>query len=84
MKLCFIFEVTDNETYRYQFWDLEHVGAVGETVVHLCVLNATSIHNELLKRCLRIYPYMINDVYLADEYYGESGVIYPYMINDVY
>lgn len=63
--------VTDHETYRYQFWSLDHVGAVGETIVHMCVLNASSVHNELLKRCLRIYPNMINDVYLGDEYYGE-------------
>ncbi|KAF2362077.1 Ankyrin repeat [Trinorchestia longiramus] len=72
--LFWYFTVTDHETYRYQFWDLAHVGAVGETIVHLCVLNATSVHNELLKRCLKIYPNMINDVYLADEYYGENAL----------
>jgi len=62
--------VTDHENYRYQFWDLAHVGAVGETIIHMCVLNASSAHNELVKRLLRIYPNLVNDTYLADEYFG--------------
>ena len=61
---------TDHLTYRYVCWDLVHVGAVGESVLHLCVLNATSVHNDLAKRLIRHFPNLINDIYLCDEYYG--------------
>jgi len=51
-------------------WDLKERGAVGETCLHLCLLNATSIHADLAKRLLRFYPKLINDIYMCDEYYG--------------
>lgn len=47
-------------------------GAVGESILHLCLLNATSLHADLAKRLLRFYPKLINDVYMSDEYYGEN------------
>jgi hypothetical protein len=48
-------------------WDLKERGAVGETCLHLCLLNATSIHADLAKRLLRFYPKLINDIYMCDE-----------------
>ncbi|XP_047499244.1 transient receptor potential cation channel subfamily V member 5-like [Penaeus chinensis] len=60
---------SDHLTYRFQCWDFVHLGAVGETVLHLCVLNATSVHNDLAKRLIRHFPNIINDIYLCDEYY---------------
>lgn len=47
-------------------------GGVGETPLHVCLLNATSIHADLAKRLLKIYPKLICDIYLSDEYYGEA------------
>lgn len=47
-------------------------GAVGETILHLCLLNATSLLANLGKRLLRFYPKLINDIYMSDEYYGKS------------
>lgn len=52
-------------------WNLNDRGAVGETILHLCMLNATAIHADLAKRLLRYYPQLINDIYLNDEYYGK-------------
>jgi hypothetical protein len=52
-------------------WDLKERGAVGETCLHLCLLNATSIHADLAKRLLKFYPKLINDIYMCDEYYGK-------------
>ncbi|XP_045115765.1 transient receptor potential cation channel subfamily V member 5-like [Portunus trituberculatus] len=72
---------TDHLTYRYVCWDLAHVGAVGESVLHLCVLNATSVHNDLAKRLIRHFPNLINDIYLCDEYYGES-VLHIAIVNE--
>ncbi|XP_073946803.1 transient receptor potential cation channel subfamily V member nanchung [Choristoneura fumiferana] len=58
--------------YRELCWDLKERGAVGETILHLCLLNATSLLADLAKRLLRFYPKLINDIYMSDEYYGES------------
>lgn len=43
---------------------------MGETILHLCLLNATSLHADLAKRLLKFYPKLINDVYMNDEFYG--------------
>ncbi|XP_014667471.1 PREDICTED: uncharacterized protein LOC106809042 [Priapulus caudatus] len=53
-------------------WDLDQRGSVGEMVVHLCLLAASRIHLDLAKRILHIYPKLINDIYVGEEYYGES------------
>lgn len=56
--------------YREVCWDLLERGTVGETALHLCLLNATSIHADLAKRLLHFYPKLVNDIYMIDEYYG--------------
>lgn len=43
---------------------------MGETLLHLCLLNATSLHADIAKRLLSFYPKLINDIYMSDEYYG--------------
>lgn len=63
---------SDPNNYRDVCWDLDQRGGVGETILHLCLLMATSIHADLAKRLLKFYPKLINDVYLSEEYYGES------------
>lgn len=60
----------DPTHYREVCWDLGQRGGVGETVMHLCLLSATSIHTDLAKRLLRFYPKLILDIYLDEEYYG--------------
>lgn len=60
----------DCATYRQVCWDVNSRGAVGESLLLLCFLNATKSHYDLAKRLLSIYPCMINDIYLNDEYYG--------------
>ncbi|XP_076297480.1 transient receptor potential cation channel subfamily V member nanchung isoform X2 [Lasioglossum baleicum] len=64
----------DKSKYRLVCWSLGERGAVGETILHLCMLHATAIHIDLAKRLLRFYPKLINDVYMSDEYYGESAL----------
>lgn len=54
---------------------------MGETILHLCFLNATSLHADLAKRLLRFYPKLINDIYMCDEYYGES-VLHIAIVNE--
>ncbi|KAG5682668.1 hypothetical protein PVAND_012006 [Polypedilum vanderplanki] len=67
--------------YREVCWDLKERGAVGETILHLCFLNATSLHADLAKRLLRFYPKLINDIYMCDEYYGEN-VLHIAIVNE--
>lgn len=69
-----------NKKYRDVCWDLKKRGAVGETCLHLCLLNATSIHADLAKRLLRFYPKLINDIYMGDEYYGVYLVYFILML----
>lgn len=63
--------MVDKSKYRLVCWNLSDRGAVGETILHLCMLHATAIHADLAKRLLRFYPKLINDIYLSDEYYGK-------------
>lgn len=62
--------------YREVCWDLKKRGAVGETIFHLCLLNATSLHADLAKRLLKFYPKLINDIYMSDEYYGKFALCF--------
>ena len=55
---------------KYVCSDIQNRGAFGETLLHLCFLNGSKIHMQLAKRLLSIYPNMINDIYLGNEYYG--------------
>ncbi|XP_041477410.1 transient receptor potential cation channel subfamily V member 5-like [Lytechinus variegatus] len=59
-------------TIRKVCWDLDQRGAVGETILHLCFLNATELHNELAKRIIKAYPLLVNDIFHTDLYQGES------------
>lgn len=67
--------------FRECCWDIEQTGSVGETILHLCLLNATAIHADLAKRLIQAYPKMINDIYLADEYFGES-ILHIAIVNE--
>lgn len=67
--------------YRFQCWDLDKRGTVGETILHLCLLNATQIHSDLAKRLLQHFPAMINDIYVGEEYYGEA-ILHIAIVNE--
>lgn len=56
--------------YKEICWKLDQRGGVGETPLHVCLLMATSIHADLYKRILKIYPKLICDIYTSDEFYG--------------
>ena len=52
-------------------WDINERGTVGESILHLCLLNSSAIHANLAKRLLHHFPKLINDIYLSEEYYGK-------------
>jgi transient receptor potential cation channel subfamily V protein 5 len=55
-------------------WDINKRGAVGETPLHLCLLDGSTLHKDLAKRLVRLFPELVNDIYLMDEYYGENAL----------
>ncbi|KAK6183600.1 hypothetical protein SNE40_011048 [Patella caerulea] len=57
-----------------QCWLTNKRGGVGETPFHLCFLKGTPEHLEIARIFLEVHPSMVNDVYLEDEYRGESGL----------
>ncbi|XP_076364510.1 LOW QUALITY PROTEIN: transient receptor potential cation channel subfamily V member 5-like [Tachypleus tridentatus] len=75
--------IIDNrfEKCREVCWDLSQCGSVGETILHLCLLMSTSVHAELAKRLIRLFPKLVNDIYISDEFYGES-VLHMAIVNE--
>jgi len=59
-------------------WLSTERGTVGESILHLCLLNSSAIHANLAKRLLHYFPKLINDIYLSEEYYGKllSSIFY--------
>ncbi len=54
-------------------FDLYKRGTYGETLLHLCFENGSSkVHMELAKRLIAAFPVMINDIYITEDYYGQS------------
>ena len=70
--ILYLFSFHTGSQYKELCWKLDEMGAVGETALHVCLLNATSIHADLAKRLLRNYPKLINDIYISDEYFGKQ------------
>lgn len=62
-------------------FDINQRGSVGETLLHLCLLNGTLFHIELAKRLVRFYPKMVNDIYISDEFYGTQTNLYVIFAN---
>ena len=55
---------------HYACWDLNKRGAVGETPLHLCLLQDTPVLNEISKVLIKLYPKQVLDYYEGEEYYG--------------
>ncbi|XP_071154328.1 transient receptor potential cation channel subfamily V member 5-like isoform X5 [Mytilus edulis] len=68
--------------YRVECWDINQRGTVGENILHMCVLLSTAIHADLAKRLIKAYPKLLNDIYLKDEYYGESALHFAIVNED--
>lgn len=53
---------------------MDKCGAVGESLLHICMLNGTVVCHELAKRLVKHFPKMVNDIYLNEDYYGETAL----------
>lgn len=46
-------------------------GTVGETIIHACLLRGLPVYILLAKRLLHVFPKLIVDFYVSDQYYGK-------------
>lgn len=69
------FEPADSTKYRWVCWKLEERGHVGETALHICFLLSTPTHMKLAQKLLAMFPMLINDIYICDEYFDESTLV---------
>ena len=53
-------------------WDMDKRGTVGENIIHICFINATSTDMDLAKRIIMHFPKLVNDIYLSDLFYGKQ------------
>lgn len=57
--------------YREVTWKLDERGAMGENLVGVCLLQGTSIHNQLATKLIKAYPKLVNDIFISEDYYGQ-------------
>ncbi|KAI6201301.1 Nanchung [Aphelenchoides besseyi] len=66
---------TQSTLRKYICWRLDCRGAVGETLLHVCFISGLTGHMKLLaQRLIHLFPNIINDFYICDEYYGETAL----------
>uniref|UniRef100_A0A0R3RSQ5 ANK_REP_REGION domain-containing protein n=1 Tax=Elaeophora elaphi TaxID=1147741 RepID=A0A0R3RSQ5_9BILA len=58
--------------YREVVWKLDERGNMGENLVGLCLLQGTAIHNHLARHLIKLYPKLVNDIFISENYYGLS------------
>jgi transient receptor potential cation channel subfamily V protein 5 len=65
---------TPSNLKKYGCWRLDCRGAVGETLLHVCFLSGLPNMKLLAQRLVYLFPNIINDFYVCDEYYGETAL----------
>ncbi|VDK82946.1 unnamed protein product [Litomosoides sigmodontis] len=68
--------------YREVVWKLEERGNMGENLVGLCLLQGTAIHNHLARHLIKLYPKLVNDIFISENYYGLSPLHQAIMNED--
>ncbi|XGW34986.1 hypothetical protein V3C99_018769 [Haemonchus contortus] len=56
--------------YREITWKLEERGAMGETIIGICLLQGTDVHNKLAMKIIEAFPKLINDINISEDFYG--------------
>ncbi|OZC12227.1 hypothetical protein X798_00748 [Onchocerca flexuosa] len=68
--------------YREVVWKLDERGNMGENLVGLCLLQGTAIHNHLARHLIKMYPELVNDIFISENYYGLSPLHQAIMNED--
>jgi transient receptor potential cation channel subfamily V protein 5 len=74
--LNFKFKVNENIDKKRKLvcFDPKQRGINGETLLHLCFTNGSFIHMFIAQRLLKAFPFMINDICLSEDSYGQSAL----------
>ncbi|KHJ96336.1 ankyrin repeat protein [Oesophagostomum dentatum] len=56
--------------YREIAWKLEERGSMGETIIGICLLQGTDVHNKLAMKIIDAFPKLINDINVSEDFYG--------------
>uniref|UniRef100_A0A1I7XP25 ANK_REP_REGION domain-containing protein n=1 Tax=Heterorhabditis bacteriophora TaxID=37862 RepID=A0A1I7XP25_HETBA len=59
------------------------IGSMGETLVGVCLLHGTTVHNLLALRLIEHYPKLLNDICTSEDYYGLSPLHQAIINHDV-
>lgn len=54
---------------------------MGETIIGVCFLNGSDIHNKLALKILDAFPKLVNDINLSEDYYGERFAYYFFCLD---
>ncbi|GMR60081.1 hypothetical protein PMAYCL1PPCAC_30276, partial [Pristionchus mayeri] len=69
--------------YREMCWKMDERGSMGETIIGVCLLNGSELHNKLALKILDAFPKMVNDINLSEDYYGLSPLHQAVVNQDV-
>ncbi|KAK6744647.1 hypothetical protein RB195_011396 [Necator americanus] len=58
--------------YREIVWKLEERGAMGETIIGICLLQGSDLHNKLAMKIMDVFPKLVNDINISEDFYGLS------------
>ncbi|VDM45663.1 unnamed protein product [Toxocara canis] len=59
--------------YRDVVWRLSERGAMGETLVGVCLMQGSPHHNALARKLIMMFPKMVNDICISEDCYGERS-----------
>lgn len=45
---------------------------MGEGIITVCLLHGTTVHNLIVIRLLELFPRLVNDICIVEDYYGMS------------
>jgi transient receptor potential cation channel subfamily V protein 5 len=66
---------------KFVCFDVRKRGRNGKSLLHLCFLNGSPVHMLIACRILALYPKTINDIFVGEEYYGQS-VLHMAIVNE--
>lgn len=44
---------------------------MGETIIGICLLQGTDVHNKLAMKIMEAFPKLINDINISEDFYGK-------------
>lgn len=55
-------------------WQMQYRGSLGETLLHVLIINDSKIHTKLARTLLKCFPKLALDIVEGEEYLGASAL----------